>query len=506
MQIRNPHNRFGSRSILSILNHDVLVIYMMNRNIITIEMKRYKLEESRVMSLHVIILAAGLGKRMQSSTPKVLHTIGGTPMFEHVVQTASSLNPDTIYAVIGHEGERIRSEFQHLDIQWVEQGEMLGTGHAVLQAMPLIPSDATVLVLYADVPLIRTETLAPLIQTCLGQNRLGLLVTEIDNPFGLGRVLRHHDGGIYAIVEEKDATETQRQIKEIYTGICCTSAANLNRWLPQLNQKNSQREYYLTDIITMAVSDNLSIFSLNVVDTLEVQGVNDRLQLQLVERGYQFRLAQHLMKSGVTLADAARIDIRGNIHSGHDIFIDVNNVFCGEIAIGNHSVIEPNCVIKNSQIGQNCTIHAHSVIEDCVIGDNCQIGPFARLRPGTRLANDCKIGNFVETKNAVFGAHTKANHLSYLGDVTLGSKVNVGAGTITCNYDGAKKHQTIIEDEVHIGSDTQLVAPVTVGKKATIGAGSTIRRDVPAGELTLTATEQKTIYGWKRPQKEENIE
>lgn len=455
------------------------------------------------MSLHIIILAAGLGKRMHSSIPKVLHTVGGTPMFEHVVQTAKSLNPTKIHAVIGHEGERIRAAFQHLGIHWIEQGEMLGTGHAVRQAMPFIPADATVLILYADVPLIQKDSLAPLIQACLGQNKLGLLVTKLNHPFGLGRILRNSAGDIYAIVEEKDATETQRQIKEIYTGICCVSAAHLNHWLPQITKKNAQQEYYLTDIVPMAVHESSPIFSLNVADALEVQGVNDRLQLQQVERGYQLRLTQQLMKAGVTLADAARIDIRGKINCGHDVFIDVNNVFAGEITIGDRSVIEPNCILKNVQIGRNCVIHANSVIEDSVIGDDCQIGPFARVRPGTRLANHCKIGNFVETKNAVFGANTKANHLSYLGDVTLGSKVNVGAGTITCNYDGANKHHTIIEDDVHIGSDTQLVAPVTIGKKATIGAGSTIRRNVPAGELTLTASVQKTIYGWKRPQKEE---
>ncbi len=457
------------------------------------------------MSLHIIILAAGVGKRMHSSLPKVLHPVGGAPMLQHVVNVAKSLNPAQIHIVIGHERHQVRETFHHLSVNWIEQSEQLGTGHAVRQALPHIPANATVLILYGDVPLIHQATLTPLVQACLGQNKLGILTISLDNPYGLGRILRKTTGEIQAIAEEKDATEAQRKIKEVYPGICCVSSAHLQHWLPKLTQKNAQKEYYFTDIISFAVADQLPIVSLNVEDPLEIQGVNDRLQLQTVERGYQLRMAKQLMTAGVTLADANRIDIRGEIQCGRDVFIDVNAVFQGVVTLGDQSVISANCVLKNVQIGKNCIIHANTVIEDSVIGDDCEIGPFARVRPGTRLSTQCKIGNFVETKNAVFGVHTKASHLSYLGDVTIGSKVNIGAGTITCNYDGANKHHTIIEDDVHIGSDTQLIAPVTVGKQATIGAGSTIRRNVPPGELTLTASVQKTIYGWKRPVKKGEV-
>lgn len=464
----------------------------------------YKKLSLFIMSLHIIVLAAGIGKRMHSSLPKVLHPIGGTPMLTHVVKIANSLNPAKIHVVIGHERQQVRETLHHLSVNWVEQSEQLGTGHAVLQALPHIPNDATVLILYGDVPLIRQSTLTPLVQACVGQNNLGILTISLENPYGLGRILRQTTGAIQCIVEEKDATEAQKQIKEIYPGICCVSASHLKNWLPKLTQKNAQKEYYFTDIISFAAADRLPIVSLNVNDPLEIQGVNDRLQLQTVERGYQARIAHQLMAASVTLADANRIDVRGEIHCGQDVFIDVNTVFHGVVTLGDNSIISPNCVLKNVQIGKNCIIHANTVIEDSVIGDDCEIGPFARVRPGTRLSTQCKIGNFVETKNAVFGIHTKASHLSYLGDVTIGSKVNIGAGTITCNYDGANKHHTIIEDEVHIGSDTQLIAPVTIGKQATIGAGSTIRRNVPAGELTLTASVQKTIYGWKRPDKKKD--
>lgn len=458
------------------------------------------------MSLHIVILAAGMGKRMHSRTPKILHTVGGVPMFEHVIKTALALNPAGIHAIIGHEGELIRNSFATLPINWVEQKEQLGTGHAVLQALPHIPLDATVLILYADIPLIRTSTIKPLIDQCLQAHSLGLLLATLPNPLGLGRIARNENGHISAIIEEKDATAQQRKIHEIYTGTCCARASDLNHWLPKLHNDNAQKEYYLTEIIAMAVQEKLPIISIEAHDHMDVQGVNDRAQLQLVERAYQHRLANQLLLAGVTIADAARIDIRGELHCGRDVFIDVNNVFSGTVRIGEGSSIEPNCLLTNVSLGANCKILANSVLEGCVIADNCRIGPFSRIRPGTQLSAECHIGNFVEIKNTVFGQSSKANHLSYLGDATLGAHVNIGAGTITCNYDGANKHRTIIEDGVHIGSDTQLIAPITVGKNATIGAGSTLRSNVPSGELTLTTSVQKTIYGWKRPKKRQEQE
>ncbi|PJD92384.1 MAG: UDP-N-acetylglucosamine diphosphorylase/glucosamine-1-phosphate N-acetyltransferase [Legionella sp.] len=452
------------------------------------------------MSLHIVILAAGMGKRMRSATPKVLHPVAGQSMLERVIDTAHTLHPEQIHVIIGHAGETIQAACAHLEVNWIKQTEQLGTGHAVLQALPHIPSESQVLVLYADVPLLRADTLSQLI-TLGDPNALVLLLASVPNPYGFGRIVRDNDHKITAIVEEKDATETQRLITEIYPGICCTLASNLQRWLPNLTQKNAQKEYYFTDIIAMAKSEQQTILSLHVPDYQDILGVNDRVQLQHVERIWQQRAAQALLLSGVSLADSNRIDIRGTLSCEQDVFIDVNNVFKGTIHIGTGSSIEPNCVLSNVTIGANCHIFASSVLEDCVIGDNCHIGPFARIRPGTQLANHCKIGNFVEAKKAIFGEHSKANHLSYLGDVTLGSYVNIGAGTITCNYDGVNKHQTIIEDGVHIGSDTQLIAPITIGKNATIGAGSTIRSNVPPNELTLTASKQKTIYGWKRKTK-----
>lgn len=457
------------------------------------------------MTLQIIILAAGRGKRMYSSTPKVLHKIAGKPMLVRVVETAQQLNPEAVYVVYGHGGEQIKAALPDLPVNWVLQKDQLGTGHAVMQALPHIPLDSQVLILSADVPLIEAKTLQNLIDkhhaAPAQANSLSLLLAKLDNPTGLGRIVRNAQGDISAIVEEKDATAEQKQIQEIYSGICCVQAADLARWLPQLGCNNAQGEYYLTEIIAMAVNEQQVITSLQTPNLMEIQGVNDRLQLQQLERIWQQRLAKQLMLSGVSLADANRFDVRGELHCGQDVFIDVNNVFSGKVVLGNGCSIGPNCILHNVTLGANCEILANSVLEDCHIGESCHIGPFARLRPGTQLANDCKIGNFVETKKAVFGEGSKASHLSYLGDVTLGKEVNIGAGTITCNYDGANKHQTIIEDGVFVGSDTQLVAPVTVGANATIGAGSTIRKNVPANELTLTESKQKTITGWKRPVK-----
>lgn len=454
------------------------------------------------MALHVIILAAGLGQRMHSDIPKVLHTIAGRSMLEHIIATAQALQPEKIHVVIGHDADTIRTACQHISVNWITQTKQLGTGHAVLQALPHIPDNAHVLVLYGDVPLLRTETLQNLISVSQTHAQvLTLLLAKVPNPYGLGRIIRDPQNEITAIIEEKDTNEQQRAITEIYSGICCVSAGRLKRWLPQIRPQNAQAEYYFTDIVALAQAEQQTIAAFQVPDYQDILGVNDRFQLQKVERIWQQRTAQQLLLSGVGIADAQRIDIRGTLRCGKDVFIDVNTIFIGKVQIGTQSVIEPNCILANVTTGERCHIASNSVLEDCHIGDDCQIGPFARIRPGTKLAAHCKIGNFVETKKAIFGEHSKASHLSYLGDVTIGNDVNIGAGTITCNYDGANKHQTIIEDGVHIGSDTQLIAPITIGKNATIGAGSTIRSNVPPDELTLTVSQQKTIRGWKRKKK-----
>lgn len=456
------------------------------------------------MALHIVILAAGQGQRMRSHLPKVLHTVAGRSMLEHVVITAQSLNPEKIHIIIGHAADTIQTACQALPVQWISQKEQLGTGHAVIQALPHIPEDAEVLVLYADVPLLSGQTLQDLIVVGKSEpNSLALLVATVPNPQGLGRIIRDKQQQIMAIVEEKDATAEQRAIAEIYSGICCTSAANLQRWLAKVTPQNAQKEYYLTDIIALAKEEKKPVVSLSAPHYQDILGVNDRAQLHQVERIWQQRIAQQLLLSGVSIADANRIDIRGTLHCEQDVFIDINTLFKGKVLIGAGSVIGPNCVLSNVTIGARCKIEPASVLEDCSIGDDCQIGPFARIRPGTQLGAHCKIGNFVEAKQTIFGEHSKANHLSYLGDAIIGSHVNIGAGTITCNYDGANKHQTIIEDGVHIGSDTQLVAPVTIGKNATIGAGSTIRSNAPADQLTLSVSQQKTVRGWKRKKKVE---
>lgn len=453
------------------------------------------------MSLHIVILAAGQGKRMYSSLPKVLHHIGGKPMLQRVIDTALTLNPETIHVIIGHEAEKIQAALPECPIHWITQEKQLGTGHAVMQALPFIPATSNILVLCGDVPLIHAQTLSSLVDNCQTTHTLSLLLATMPDPTGLGRIIRNEKGQITAIVEEKDASPAQRELKEIYSGICCAKASDLAHWLPKLTRHNAQGEYYLTEIIAMAVTEQLSIGSLQVTDTIEILGINNRLQLQQAERAWQERTANALMLSGVSLADASRIDIRGELNCGKDVFIDVNTIFSGHVSVGDGCMIGANCYLHNVTLGAHCEILPNSVLHDCHIGDNCHIGPFARLRPGTQLGDNCKIGNFVETKNAVFDTDSKANHLSYLGDVTIGKKVNIGAGTITCNYDGANKHQTIIEDGAFIGSDTQLVAPVKVGANATLGAGTTLRKDAPAGELTLTEAKQKTIYGWARPKK-----
>ena len=458
------------------------------------------------MNLQIIILAAGQGKRMYSNTPKVLHPIAGKPMLERVVETALQLNPDAIHIIYGHGGEQIQQALPDLPVHWVHQAEQLGTGHAVMQAVPHLPPQSLVLVLSADVPLIQTKTLLSLIEcTKTAKSSLALLVACLENPYGLGRIVRNNQGEISTIVEEKDANKQEQNIKEIYTGICCTTSENFASWLPQLGNDNAQGEYYLTEIIRLAVNDKTVICSLTISDISEVQGVNNRLQLQELERIWQKRNAEQLLEQGVGIVDAARFDVRGTLKCGMDVFIDINCVFSGHVILGDHCVIGPNCVLNNVTLASGCEIYANSVLDGSILGENCHIGPFARLRGGTQLAADCKIGNFVETKKAQFGQGSKASHLSYLGDVLIGKEVNIGAGTITCNYDGVNKHLTIIEDGAFIGSDTHLIAPVTVGAQATIGAGSTIRKNAPAGELTLTESKQKTIYGWKRPVKKEVV-
>ena len=459
------------------------------------------------MNLQIIILAAGQGKRMYSDTPKVLHPLAGKAMLARVVETAQQLHPDAIHIIYGHGGEQIKNSLPDLPVNWVHQAEQLGTGHAVMQALPHIPPQAQVIVLSADVPLIQVDTLQALLECGKSahshQSVLALLVANLEDPSGLGRIIRNNQGEIYAIVEEKDANEQEKNIKEIYTGICCAKAADLEVWLPKLGNNNAQGEYYLTEIIALAVQNQTPITSLTARNNFEVQGVNNRLQLQQLERIWQKRIADQFLEQGVSLADANRFDLRGELVCGKDVYIDVNCVFTGTVVLGDGCIIGPNCSLTDVTLGAGCTVYANSVLEGCQIANYCDIGPFARLRTGTQLAAECKIGNFVETKKAVFGEGSKASHLSYLGDVNIGQKVNIGAGTITCNYDGVNKHQTIIEDGVFVGSDTQLVAPVTVGKNATIGAGSTIRKNVPPEELTLTESRQKTLYGWKRPTKKE---
>jgi bifunctional UDP-N-acetylglucosamine pyrophosphorylase/glucosamine-1-phosphate N-acetyltransferase len=454
------------------------------------------------MSLSTVILAAGQGKRMHSRTPKVLHALAGKPLLEHVVHTTQRLPTETPIVIYGHEGEKIRHQLAHLNVQWVEQPQQLGTGHALLQALPLIPENQPVLVLYGDVPLVSAATLQQLI-AATPANSIGILTANFTNPTGLGRIIRDVAGKIIRIVEEKDADAAQKEIQEINSGIYVIPSMLLKKWLPTLQNKNAQQEYYLTDIIALAAAEKIAIESIQPVQYEEVLGVNDRVQLALLERFYQAQFAQKLMLQGVTLADPARIDVRGELSVGEDVFIDINVIFEGHVKIGNHCIIGANSVLRNVIIGDHTEIKSHSILDGAEVSDHCFIGPFARLRPGTVLAPQCHIGNFVEVKNSDVGLGTKINHLSYIGDSEIGKQVNIGAGTITCNYDGVNKSRTIIGDNAFIGSDTQLIAPVTIGAGATIAAGSTITRDAPANELTLTRTPQRSVSNWQRPKKKE---
>ncbi|MCG6886990.1 MAG: bifunctional UDP-N-acetylglucosamine diphosphorylase/glucosamine-1-phosphate N-acetyltransferase GlmU [Proteobacteria bacterium] len=450
--------------------------------------------------LNIIILAAGQGTRMKSAIPKVLHPLAGKPMLMHVIDAARRLNPARIIVVYGHGGEQVPAALASDDLTWVEQAEQLGTGHAVEQAMPNVDPDSTVLVLYGDVPMVRTDTLAELVR--LGNEGFGLLTVHLADPVGYGRIVRNEHGAVTAIVEEKDASESERQITEINTGMLATPAGHLHQWLGKLENKNAQQEYYLTDTIAMAVVDGIRVQTTHPDNEYEVAGVNSRAQLMVLERNYQLNQANRLMAAGVTVLDPSRLDVRGEVSCGQDVTIDINVVLSGKVGIGSNVRIGPGCVISDSIIADDVEIKAMCVIEQSRIGRGAIIGPYARLRPGTELSAQSHVGNFVEIKNSQIGEGSKINHLSYIGDTTMGAKVNVGAGTITCNYDGANKHRTIIGDRVFIGSDSQLVAPITVGDDATLGAGTTLTADAPEGELTLSRVKQKSIKNWIRPKKE----
>ncbi len=450
--------------------------------------------------LNIVILAAGKGTRMHSSQPKVLHEIGAKTILAHVIDCAKLLQPNKIIVVYGFGGETVRDAFAHEDIIWVNQAEQLGTGHAVQQAESYLDADANTLILLGDVPLVDAEACKRLIAQ--SQNKLVILSFNKADPTGYGRIVREATGGVTAIIEHKDATDAQRNIIEVNTGIMAMPNQHLTKWLAQLSNNNAQGEYYLTDIVALAVEQGIEVNAEITADEWSVTGINSKTDLSVIERIYQTRIAQKLLQQGVTLKDPARLDIRGTLDCGHDVQIDVNCLFEGKVTLGDKVKIAANCVIKNAVIATGTHIAAFTHIDDSQIGENSRIGPFARLRPGTTLAEDTHIGNFVELKNAQVDIGSKINHLSYVGDTTVGKNVNIGAGTITCNYDGANKFRTIIEDNAFIGSDSQLVAPVTIGKGATIAAGSTITKDAPADQLTFCrAKEQKSIAGWKRPVK-----
>ena len=449
--------------------------------------------------VNVVILAAGKGKRMRSDLPKVLHPIAGKAMLAHVVDTARQLGAARICVVYGHGGETVPQQLAADDLFWAKQDPQLGTGHAVLQALPHLLSDLPTLVLYGDVPLIQVDTLRRLIETT-GSDNLGLLTVSMENPQGYGRIVRLH-GQIVRIVEEKDAEDAEWAIKEVNTGIIVAPTAALQRWLPQLGNRNAQGEYYLTDTIAMAVAEGMVVKAAHPAHDWEVEGVNSKVQLAALERVHQRNIARQLLEDGVMLADPERLDVRGQLFCGNDVSIDINCVFEGKVVLGAGVSVGPHCVLKNVTVADGVRIQAFCHLEDAVVGASSIIGPYARLRPGTELGQDVHIGNFVEVKNSTIAAHSKANHLAYVGDATVGSRVNVGAGTITCNYDGANKFRTIIEDDVFIGSDTQLVAPVTVGRGATLGAGTTLTKDAPADQLTVSRSKQVSIPGWKRPVK-----
>lgn len=451
-------------------------------------------------ALETVILAAGQGTRMRSDLAKVLHRLGGRPMIEHVVSTAQALNARTMHVVYGHGGDQVPAALSGLPVRCVLQAPQRGTAHAVSQAMPAVGDDAVVLILYGDVPLIRPESLQPLIRAA-ADGALALLTVELADPNGYGRIMRDAEGGVRAIVEHKDATDAQRAIREIHTGMLAAPARKLRDWLGHIRNDNAAGEYYLTDVVALAVADGVPVTTAQAASVSEILGVNSRDQLADLERIHQMNQARALMTAGVTLRDPARFDLRGSLDCGRDVEIDVNVVIEGKVTLGDRVRVGPNNFIRDCTIGADTEILPNCVLEEGSVGAHCRLGPFTRLRPANRIADHVHLGNFVEIKNSEIGAGSKVNHLSYVGDTTVGKKVNIGAGTITCNYDGANKYQTVIGDNVFIGSDTQLIAPVTVGAGATIGAGSTITRDAPDGELTLSRAPQVTRPGWKRPVK-----
>ena len=454
------------------------------------------------MKLSVIILAAGAGTRMRSSKPKVLHKLAGIPMVEHVYNTSKTLGAKQIQLVYGHGGDLLKQQCQHFDVEWSLQAEQLGTAHAVQQASPNIDDDAVALILYGDVPLTKAETLESLVKNA-SANNISLLTVKLDDPAGYGRIVREN-GKVTSIVEHKDASDEIKTIKEVNTGILAVNAAYLNECLNKIDNNNIQAEYYLTDIIALAVNDGNEVITTQVKHSYEVEGINDRKQLARLERIFQRGIAEKLLMDGIGLADPERLDVRGELKVGHDSFIDINCVFEGKVKLGTGVNIGPGCIIKNSTIASDCIIKPYSVIESAIIDKQTEVGPFARIRPGAHLKENSRVGNFVEIKNTVLGENSKASHLTYLGDSEIGRNVNIGAGTITCNYDGANKFKTIIKDGAFIGSDTQLVAPVTVGENATIGAGSTITKDTEDNRLTLSRSPQKQIKDWQRPVKKQD--
>ncbi|HLU76533.1 MAG TPA: bifunctional UDP-N-acetylglucosamine diphosphorylase/glucosamine-1-phosphate N-acetyltransferase GlmU [Burkholderiales bacterium] len=448
--------------------------------------------------MNIVILAAGQGKRMHSDRPKVLHELAGRPLLAHVVETARALGPDRICVVYGHGGEAVREAIGEDGLQWALQNPQLGTGHAVQQALPLLGKQGPTLVLYGDVPLISADSLRPLVEAA--RDGIGLLTVEMDDPTGYGRIVRE-GGAVRRIVEHKDATPEQRQLREVNTGIMAVPTDRLAAWLAALRNDNAQGEYYLTDIIAQAVAEGLPVRAFQPTAAAETLGVNSKTQLAELERIYQRNRAAALLEQGVTLADPGRFDVRGTLRCGRDVYIDVNCVFEGEVVLGDRVSIGPNCVLRDVRIAADTRIEAYCHFDSADIGSNCRIGPYARLRPGTQLAEAVHVGNFCEVKASTIGAYSKANHLSYIGDSEVGRNVNVGAGTITCNYDGANKHRTVIEDDVFIGSDSQLIAPVRVRRGATLGAGTTLTKEAPEGQLTLSRARQVSIASWQRPTK-----
>ncbi|WP_066015275.1 bifunctional UDP-N-acetylglucosamine diphosphorylase/glucosamine-1-phosphate N-acetyltransferase GlmU [Endozoicomonas atrinae] len=458
------------------------------------------------MRADIVILAAGQGSRMKSKLPKVLHRIAGKPMLEHVILSAQhtqrKVGEGKIHVVIGHGAEQVKAALGHYDLNWVVQEEQLGTGHAVQQALPGCKGADVVLVLYGDVPLIHSSSLQSLLAASNGE-RLGLLTINLANPSGYGRIIRDGFGNIQAIVEDKDATPEQLAINEVNTGIMAIPGNKVSGWVNDLKNENVQHEFYLTDIVSMAVAEDTPVIHVQPQIPIEVEGVNSRVQLMELERARQQQLANNLMVNGVTIIDPQRLDIRGDVKTGHDITLDINVVLEGRVELADNVYIEPGCVIRNSVIGEGAIIKAHSILEDAVVAAGCEVGPFARLRPGTELKEKARVGNFVEIKKTVIGKGSKVNHLSYVGDSEVGDEVNVGAGTITCNYDGVNKFKTVIGDGAFIGSNSSLVAPVTIGRGATTGAGSTITKDIPDEQLAVARGKQRNIEGWQRPVKED---